>query len=50
VSVHNVATQENGDLDVIDGSAYVPDKNFSRELNVEFLGCKSIFLTHRSLE
>jgi hypothetical protein len=43
VSVHNVATKENGDLDVIDGSAYVPDENFPGELKVEFPGSKSIF-------
>merc|ERR1719348_2490702 len=38
VSVHNVATKKNGDFDVIDGSAYVPDPNFPGELVVEFPG------------
>merc|ERR1711920_80418 len=38
VSVHNVATKANGDFDVIDGSAYVPDPNYPGELLVEFPG------------
>ena len=48
MSVHNVATKENGDFDVIDGSAYVPDENFPGELKVEFPGSKLIFSTKRS--
>merc|ERR1711937_237 len=38
VSVHNVATKQNGQLDEIDGSAYVPDPNYPAELKVEFPG------------
>ena len=38
MSVHNVATKQNGDFDVIDGSAFIPDENFPGELKVEFPG------------
>merc|ERR1719153_81617 len=38
VSVHNVATKKNGDFDVIDGSAFIPDPNHPGELVVEFPG------------
>merc|ERR1712098_900126 len=38
VSVHNVATKADGELDIIDGSAYVPDPNYPGELLVEFPG------------
>eukprot|EP00092_Neocalanus_flemingeri_P034665 GFUD01037712.1.p1 GENE.GFUD01037712.1~~GFUD01037712.1.p1 ORF type:complete len:193 (-),score=41.62 GFUD01037712.1:85-663(-) len=38
VTVHNVATKENGDFDYIDGSAFVKDPNFPGELTVEFPG------------
>ena len=40
VSVHNVATKQNGQIDEIDGSAYVPDPNYPGELKVEFPGSK----------
>ena len=50
MSVHNVATNENGDLDVIDGSAYVPDENFPWKVKVEFPGSKSTFSIYESYE
>ena len=41
VSVLNVATKSNGDLDTILGSAYVPDPEHPGELLVQFPGSKS---------
>merc|ERR1712215_396520 len=38
VSVHNVATREDGSLDSITGYAYIPDPNFPGELLVKFPG------------
>merc|ERR1711936_822624 len=38
VSVHNVATKKNGDFDVLDGSAFIPDPTHPGELVVEFPG------------
>ena len=40
VSVHNVATQQNGDFDVIDGTATAPDPEHPGELEVSFPGSK----------
>jgi len=40
VSVHNVATKENGDFDEIFGTATAPDPDFPGELEVSFPGSK----------
>jgi hypothetical protein len=40
VSVHNVATKENGDFDEIFGTATAPDPAFPGELEVSFPGSK----------
>ena len=39
ISVHNGDTRGNGHLDVIDGSASVPDEDYPGELRVKFPGC-----------
>jgi lipocalin len=40
VTVHNVATKQNGEFDEIFGTAVAPDPNFPGELEVTFPGSK----------
>ena len=40
MSVHNVATKQNGDFDEITGTAFAPDPNHPGELIVTFPGSK----------